>query len=299
MDEIINFDLHHYFHLKTIYMRLRLQFAFLLTTGFFISCNNSSTTSTENNKDTDSNTVQLKEDNITYSGDNVTMNGYVVYNENNKDKRPAVLVVHEWWGMNDYSKNRAKQLAELGYVAMAVDMFGNGQTASDPQEAMKLAGPFYQNLKLTKTRLDAALAKLKTYPQVDTSNIAAIGYCYGGFVVLNAAKLGGALKGVVSFHGNLSGAKPDKNLLKAKILVLNGEADNLVTSQEINQFKHQMDSIGADYIFKSYPNAKHAFTNPMADSVENKFHIGVGYNADADKQSWQEMKDFLQRIFGK
>lgn len=267
---------------------------------FFVSCNNS-TPSTEEKKDTTTlvSPTQLKEDNITYSGDNTTMNGYVVYQDSGQGKRPAVLVVHEWWGLNDYSKMRAKQLAQLGYVAMAVDMYGNGQTASDPGGAMKLAGPFYKNPQLTKTRLDAAIAKLKTYPEVDTNNIAAIGYCYGGYVVLNAAKLGEPLKGVVSFHGDLSGVKPDKNLLKSKVLVLHGEADSLVKKQVVDQFKKQMDSIGADYTFKSYPNAKHAFTNPVADSVENKFHIGVGYNEAADKQSWDAMKEFLQKLFGK
>lgn len=266
----------------------------------FISCNNSGSSSTAENNDTTVAVPQLKEDNITYSGDNISMNGYVVYKDSGQEKRPAVLVVHEWWGLNDYSKRRARELADLGYVAMAVDMFGNGQTASNPDEAMKLAGPFYQNPQLTKTRLDAALAKLKTYPQVDTNNIAAIGYCYGGYVVLNAAKLGEPLKGVVSFHGSLAGgAKPDKNLLKAKALVLHGEADPLVKPEDVQQFRKQMDSVGADYTFKSFPNAKHAFTNPAADSVENKFHIGVGYNAEADKQSWNDMKDFLHSLFGK
>ena len=264
----------------------------------FASCNNPDSTSTNQTKDSVS-SAQLKEENITYNGDNTTMNGYVVYKDSGQEKRPAVLVVHEWWGLNDYSKRRARELADLGYVAMAVDMFGNGQTASSPDEAMKLAGPFYQNPQLTKTRLDAALAKLKTFPQVDTSNIAAIGYCYGGYTVLNAAKLGEPLKGVVSFHGNLGGVKPDKNSLKARVLVLHGEADPIVKQDEVSQFRKQMDSVGANYTFKSFPNAKHAFTNPAADSVENKFHIGVGYNADADRQSWNDMKDFLRELFGK
>jgi dienelactone hydrolase len=280
-------------------MKLRFHFALIPVASFlFLSCNNSESSTTNEKKDSTV-AVQLKEDNITYSGDNTTMNGYVVYSDTMQAKHPAVLVVHEWWGMNDYSKTRAKELAQLGYVAMAVDMYGNGQTASDPQGAMKLAVPFYQNPQLTKTRLDAAIAKLKTYPQVDTNNIAAIGYCYGGYVVLNAAKLGEPLKGVVSFHGDLSGVAPDKNLLRAKVLVLHGEADSLVKQQVVDKFKKQMDSISADYSFKSYPNAKHAFTNPMADSVENKFHIGVGYNAEADKQSWEEMKGFLQSLFSK
>jgi len=264
----------------------------------FASCNNSESTATNQTKDSAS-TAQLKEENITYNCDNTSMNGYVVYKDSGQEKRPAVLVVHEWWGLNDYSKRRARELADLGYVAMAVDMFGNGQTASSPDEAMKLAGPFYQDPQLTKTRLDAALVKLKTFPQVDTNNIAAIGYCYGGYTVLNAAKLGEPLKGVVSFHGNLGGVKPDKNLLKARVLVLHGEADPIVKQDEVSQFRKQMDSAGANYTFKSFPNAKHAFTNPAADSVENKFHIGVGYNADADRQSWNDMKDFLRGLFGK
>jgi dienelactone hydrolase len=280
-------------------MRTRFFFAFVFaSTFFFVSCNNSGTSPNEG-KDSTTISSQLREDNVTYNGNNTTMNGYVVYKDSSQGIRPAVLVVHEWWGLNDYAKMRARQLAQLGYVAMAVDMYGNGQTASDPDGAMKLAGPFYQNPQLTKTRLDAALAKLKTYPQVDTNNIAAIGYCYGGYVVLNAAKLGEPLKGVVTFHGDLSGVKPDKNLLKAKVLVLHGEADSLVKKQVVDQFKKQMDSIGADYTFKSYPNAKHAFTNPMSDSVENKYHIGIGYNEAADKQSWEAMKEFLQKLFGK
>jgi dienelactone hydrolase len=271
--------------------------ALMAAGAFFFSCNNSQTVTTAKKDSTVA--VNLKEENVSYTGDNTTMKGYIVYSDTLKEKRPAVLVVHEWWGMNDYSKMRARQLADLGYVAMAVDMFGNGQTASDPDGAMKLAGPFYQNPQLTKTRLDAALAKLKTYSVVDTNHIAAIGYCYGGFVVLNAAKLGEDFKGVVSFHGNLGGVRPDKNLLKAKILVLHGDADPIVKPEEVAQFRKQMDSIGADYSFKSYPNAKHAFTNPNADSVENKFHIGIGYNKEADQQSWNEMKEFFRSLFGR
>lgn len=271
---------------------------FFVTALFLFSCNNSGSSNDREKKDSTSASSQLKAENITYTGDNTTMDGYVVYKDSVQGKRPAVLVVHEWWGLNDYAKMRARQLAQLGYIAMAVDMYGNGDTASDPQGAGKLAKPFYENPQLTKTRLDAALQKLKTYPQVDTNNIAAIGYCYGGYVVLNAAKLGEPLKGVVTFHGDLSGVKPDKNLLKAKILVLHGEADPIVKPEAVAEFKKQMDSVGADYTFKSYPNAKHAFTNPNADAVESKYHIGVGYNAEADKQSWEEMKKFLQSLFG-
>jgi dienelactone hydrolase len=220
-----------------------------------------------------------------------------VYDAAKEGKRPAVLVVHEWWGQNDYVRNRAKQLAELGYIAMAVDMFGGGKTAANPQEAQAMAMPFYQNPQMTRTRLEAALNKLKTYPQADTANMAAIGYCYGGFVVLNAAKLGAPLKGVVSFHGNLSGVQPQKDLLKAKIMVAHGAADQFVPEAEVAAFKKSMDSISANYTFKAYPNATHAFTNPAATETGKKFNMPIAYNGAADTASWNDMKAFFSTIF--
>lgn len=283
---------------------------FLLTTLFLsvislTACNNQSSDTSKNSSSTDSSgskavpSQQIKEENVTYSSNGTTMNGYVAYNDQEQGKRPAILVVHEWWGLNDYPRNRAKQLAQLGYIAMAVDMYGNGKTAANPQEAQSLATPFYKDPMLAKTRLDAALQKIKQFPQTDTANIAAIGYCYGGFVVLNAAKLGEDLKGVVSFHGDLSGVAPDKKLLKAKVLVCHGAADKFVSQEVVDKFKHQMDSVGADYTFKSYPNATHAFTNPAATETGKKFNMPIEYNAEADKNSWNDMKDFLSKLFGK
>lgn len=241
--------------------------------------------------------TKIKAETVTYSADNVESKGYVAYDNNKSGKRPGILVVPEWWGLNDYARNRAKQLAEMGYIAMAVDMYGNGKVAANPKEAQALATPFYQNPQLTKTRLDAALAKLKSYSQTDTTYLGAIGYCYGGFVVLNAAKLGANLKGVVSFHGNLSGVSPNKDLLKAKVLVCHGEADKFVSPDEVAKFKKGMDSIGADYTFKSYPNATHAFTNPESTETGKKFNMPIEYNAAADSASWNDMKVFFGRIF--
>ncbi|MBL7739443.1 MAG: dienelactone hydrolase family protein [Chitinophagaceae bacterium] len=256
------------------------------------SCNS------EDKKEPETKTIAMKEENITYTGDGVTMNGFVVYDSNSTEKRPAVIVVHEWWGLNDYAKRRAKELADMGYVAMALDMFGEGRTADNPDSAMKLAGPFYGNKAMAKARFDAALEKLKSYSQVDPSKIAAIGYCFGGAMVLNMAKLGEDLAGVVSFHGNLNVVPADKNLLKAKILVCHGADDPLVPQAEVDQFKKEMDSIGAAYTFKAYPGAVHAFTNPAADGVHQKFPgLPVGYNAAADSASWKDMKDFFGTIF--
>lgn len=254
------------------------------------SCNNEEKTKTETKM------PGIKEENITYTGDGITMNGYVAYDSGSTDKRPVVLVVHEWWGLNDYSKSRAKQLAELGYLAIAIDLYGDGKNADNPDSAGKLATPFYQNPTMAKSRFDAALAKIKTYPEAG-DKIAAIGYCFGGAMVLNMAKLGDDLTGVVSFHGGLAGVPADKNLLKAKILVCHGGADPFVPQKDVDQFRKQMDSIGATYTFKVYPGALHAFTNPNATALGEKFKIPIAYNAAADTASWTDMKDFFGTIF--
>jgi len=182
---------------------------------------------------------------------------------------------------------------------MATDMFGNGKIAANPTEAQELSTPFYQNPKLGEERLNAALNKIKGYSQTDPNNIAAIGYCFGGAIVLNSAKLGIPLKGVVSFHGGLVGVAPKKELLKAKILVCHGAADKFVNQQAVDEFKHQMDSVGADYTFKVYANATHAFTNPDATATGKKFNMPIEYNPQADKDSWNDMKTFFAGLFKK
>ncbi len=274
--------------------------AVILSSVSLVSCNNGNASENENNKPvTNENASEpnIKEETVSYTADTITSKGYVAYDEKKQGKRPGILVVHEWWGLNDYPKKRAKQLAEMGYIAIAVDMYGDGKVAANPQEAMAMATPFYKNPELAKTRLDAAIKKLKKYAQTDTTNIAAIGYCYGGYVVLNAAKLGADLKGVVSFHGSLAGVPPHKDLLKAKVLVCHGEADKFESPQEIAAFKKGMDSVGADYTFKTYANATHAFTNPASTETGKKFNMPIEYNAAADTASWNEMKTFFGKIF--
>jgi dienelactone hydrolase len=281
-------------HFKNLQMKLQHLFytGFVLTVASFTACNNESNQAT-----TETKAPSYKEENVSYTGDSVTMNGYVVYDENKEGARPAVLVIPEWWGLNDYAKSRAKQLAELGYIAMAIDMYGNGKQADNPDSAGKYATPFYQNPQMAKARFDAALAKLKTYIQTDASKIAAIGYCFGGAQVISMAKLGEELKGVVSFHGNLNVVPANKDSLKAEILVCHGAVDPFVPQAEVDQFKKQMDSIGAKYTFIAYDSAVHAFTNPNATAMGEKFKIPIQYNAAADSASWKDMKTFFTRIF--
>ena len=271
--------------MKTLLIPSIILLAMALTTLSFMNSNNTS--------------PKIKEQTVSYILDGTSYKGFVAYDENIKGKRPAILVIPEWWGLNDYAKSRAKQLAELGYIAMAVDMFGDGKIASNPQEAQEFTKPFYADPQLAKTRVDAALKQLKTFPATDAGKMAAIGYCFGGNVVLNAARLGSDLKGVVSFHGGLGGAPANKQLLKAKILVCNGGNDKFVSDESITDFKHSMDSIGADYKFISYPNSTHAFTNPASTETGKKFNMPIEYNEAADKASWNDMKEFFGKIFGK
>ena len=238
------------------------------------------------------------EETVTYTVGSTVYKGFLAYNENLKGIRPAVLVVHEWWGLTDYPKMRARKLAELGYVALAVDMFGDGKIATNPKDAMAFTGPFYNNPQLSKAIMDAALFKIKENKHTDPANIFAIGYCFGGSVVLNYAKLGGDVKGVVSFHGGLKGVTPDKDLLKAKILVCQGGSDNFAPEADQMLFKHQLDSIGATYTFISYPGAKHAYSNPASTETGKKFNMNIEYNKAADVNSWNDMKKFFNTLIG-
>ena len=261
------------------------------------SCNTESKKSKEASSEKSAKTVAIKSENVDYSGDGVTMKGFVAFDSSNTNLKPVELIVPEWWGISDYTRGRAKQLASLGYLAFAVDIYGEGKTAETPDEAGKLAGPFYAPGSPAQSRFDAALTKIKTYPGADTNKIAAIGYCFGGALVLNMARLGEPLRGVVSFHGNLAGVPLKKELLNADVFICHGDSDKFVLPAEVATFKKQMDSVGASYTFKSYANATHAFTNPMADEKAKKYKMPVAYNPAADTASFNEMKLFLNKIF--
>ncbi len=235
---------------------------------------------------------------VLYSAGGTIMKGYISYDGNKEGIRPGIIVVHEWWGNNDYPRRRADMLADSGYIALAVDMFGNGKRADNPQDAQQLAMFIGQNPDTAKTRFMAGVALLKEQDETDTTKIAAIGYCFGGGVVLNMALAGLDLDGVASFHGIIPAEKVAKPaIVKAKMLVCAGDADPFVPKEQADKFKKAMDDAKVDYRFVSYPDAKHAFTNPAADSTGKKFNIPIAYNKQADEQSWTELHKFLHDLF--
>ena len=235
---------------------------------------------------------------VSYQAGDTTLKGYIATNPSLKGPRPGILVVHEWWGHNDYARKRARMLAELGYTALAVDMYGDGKQAAHPEDAGKFAGEVRKNAAGAKARFLAAMKLLQTQPGVQADKIAAIGYCFGGSVVLEMARRGVDLAGVASFHGSLgTGQAAQKGDMKAKVLVMNGDADPFVKPEEIAAFKQEMQTAGVDFEFIGYPDAKHSFTNPDADSFGQRFNLPLAYNAEADRASWQKMQDFFQTIF--
>ena len=237
---------------------------------------------------------------VGYTANGVTMKGFLAYEDQTKDKRPGVLVVHEWWGHNEYARKRARMLAELGYTALAVDMYGNGKQAAHPDSAGKFAGMVMQNMETAKARFMAAYDQLKKHPSVDATRIAAIGYCFGGGVVLHAARWGIDLKGVVSFHGSYPTQSPAQaGKVKAAVLVCHGAVDQFATEEQIAAFKKEMEAAKIDLQFISYEGAKHSFTNPEADAFAKQFGIPLGYNEAADKKSWEDMKSFFKKTLGK
>jgi dienelactone hydrolase len=239
----------------------------------------------------------IKTETVKYKAGTVDAVGFIAYNDAVKGKRPGIVIVHEWWGLNDYAKNRAKQLAELGYVAFAADIYGQGQTTEDPAVAGKWAGALRNgDRKELRARVTAAFEQLKANPNVDAQRTAAIGYCFGGTTVLELARSGADVSAVVSFHGDLSIAQPaEEAKVKAKVLVCHGADDTFESPEQIQAFQDEMRKAKVDWQMNVYCKAVHAFTNPDSD----KHGIpGIAYNKEADHRSWQAMIDFFNETFG-
>jgi dienelactone hydrolase len=243
----------------------------------------------------------VKGEEVQYKAGNTVLKGYLAWDDAQKGKRPGVLVVHEWWGHNEYARERARMLVGLGYTALAVDMYGDGKLAAHPQDAGKFSGEVRKNLTMAKARFDAAQRVLKKHPTVDGRNIAAIGYCFGGAIVLEMARLGESLKGVVSFHGPLGTEQPARTgKVKARVLVLTGSDDAFIPAEQVDAFKKEMQAAKVNYRLISYPGARHAFTVKEADEISKKFNMpALAYNPEADQKSWAEMHAFLKEIFAK
>ena len=235
---------------------------------------------------------------VTYSSNGTALKGFLAYDSTKTGKMPGIIVVHEWWGMNQYAQHRAKMLAKLGYVAFAIDMYGGGKTTDHPDDAGAFAMAVMQKMDTARARFDAGVQLLKEQPQTDTSKIAAIGYCFGGGIALRMALEGANLKGVVSFHGDLPTDKVNSpSDVKAKILACNGADDPFNPKDKVVAFEKAMNDAGVNYKLINYPGAVHSFTNPAADSVGKKFNIPLAYNKAADEQSWAAMQAFFNEIF--
>jgi dienelactone hydrolase len=238
----------------------------------------------------------VKTQSIEYQQGATKLVGYLAWDDATQGKRPGVLVCPEWWGLTDYARHRAEQLAQLGYVALAVDLYGNGKTTEDPKEAGSLAGALKANRALLRARVNAGLEQLKQNENVDPQKIAAIGYCFGGTTAIELGRSGADIKAIVAFHAGLDSPTPaDGKNIKARVLVCHGGNDGFISPQDFEAFENEMRQNHVDWQINIYGGAVHAFTNPDAD----KHGIpGIAYNAAADRRSWQAMQLFFNETFG-
>lgn len=243
--------------------------------------------------------VRVHGEEVVYAVDGVECRGYLAWDEARDGERPGVLVVHEWWGHNDYARSRALQLAEMGYTAFALDMYGDGKQASHPEDAQRFMGEVMSDLDVAAARFSAAEELLKAHPTTDPERTAAIGYCMGGGVVLQMARRGLDLDGVASFHGMLgTEQRAQPGDIRARLLVLHGAADPFLSEEVVQGFQEEMEAAGADLRFVAYPGAVHAFTNPGATAKGEEFGLPLAYDAEADRESWEELRRFLEELYG-
>jgi dienelactone hydrolase len=234
---------------------------------------------------------------VVYSSGTTELKGFIAYPATT-EKRPAVIVVHEWWGHNDYARARAKQLADMGYVGFAIDMYGNGKVASHPDDAKKFMMEAMGNMDEAAKRFDAAKALIASDPRVDGSKVAAIGYCMGGAIALHMARIGTDLDAIASFHGNLATQKPmPRGVFGGKIFIAQGAADPFVPKEQLDKFKKEMDDAGATYEVVEYAGAQHAFTNPAATEAGTKYSLPLKYDPAADAASWQKLTELLAQTW--
>ena len=245
--------------------------------------------------------AEIKEQPVTYSDGTTTMKGFVVYDDAVKTKQPGIIMIHEWWGITPHMHNEAKKFAQQGYTAFIADMYGDAKTADNPKDAGGLSSSVMKNPQLMESRFNAARAELAKHPSVDPARIGAVGYCFGGAVVLNMARAGADLAGVAGFHASLglNTPAPAPGTVKARILVLNGADDPFVKKEQYAAFEHDLDAAKANYRVIQYPGAVHAFTNPEATALGEKFKLPLRYDAKANQQAQAEALKLFAEVFKK
>ena len=232
---------------------------------------------------------------VPYSHGGTSFEGFLAWDDSIKGKRPGILVVHEWWGHNEYARSRAKQLATLGYVAFAADMYGKGKVTTHPEKASEWAKLTTSNIETWRGRAKAGLKQLQADPKVDPNNLAAIGYCFGGATVMQLVYGGATVKGVVSFHGSLPLPHKTQTIPhSAKVLIAHGASDPFLSADHIGQFKDALNNAEIDWQMVWYSGAQHSFTNPSADQYGLK---GAKYHKESDQRSWSHMKIFFNELF--
>ena len=242
--------------------------------------------------------MSIKTETVSFELEGVNHKSDLFYPESAAAKRPAVIVIHEWWGLDHHAKERAKALAEKGYLALAIDMYGEAKTVDNPEEALALSSFLIENFSLAKQKILKALSLLKERPDVDSSKMIAIGYCFGGTMVLNMARAGADLVLVSSFHGALSPplVETSAEIFKSKVLVFNGEADPFVPKTDVEAFKKEMSNLKVDHKFVNYKDAIHSFTNKKADENGKKFELPLAYNKQADEDSWNTLLEEMNHL---
>ena len=240
--------------------------------------------------------ASIQTESLVYSANGTNLHGHLAYDAE-RGSAPGILVIHEWWGLDGYIKERAEQLAGLGYSALAVDMYGEGKTADNPDDAGALMTAVLDDMETGTARLKAAYEALRAHSS-SNDQMAAIGYCFGGAMVLHMARIGMDVDAVASFHGSLgSFHKPAPGEVKAKVLVCHGAADEFIPEEDITNFKAEMEAAGADYDFVAYEGALHGFTSKEATSNGEKYGLPLAYDENADQQSWQAMLDLFAKVF--
>jgi dienelactone hydrolase len=248
---------------------------------------------------TTSASAAVKEEPVTYKDGDTTMKGFIVYDDAVKGKRPGIVVVPEWWGITKHVHSEGRKMAAQGYTAFLADMYGDGKTADNPKDAGALAGAVRKNPAVMESRFNAARTTLAKHATVDANRIGAVGYCFGGSVALDMARVGTDLKGVAAFHAQLTPAVPPAapGKVKAKLLVQNGADDPFIKPDTVEAFKKEMDAAKVEYRYISYPGAVHAFTNPEATELGKKFNLPLRYDPKVDKEAKAEASKFFAGVF--